>query len=131
MEKNEQLVKRLHRDDEEALNWLYDAYHQAVLANIRRLVHSQEESEDILQNVFLALWEGRHRLTVRQSLSGWLFTASYYKSLEYLRSAVRLSLSALSDDQLENVADEADAEDGFEEKMALVSEAMRVLPPRK
>lgn len=130
MDNNGLLVKRLRVDDESALQSLYQAYRQPVLANIRRLVHHEAEAEDILQNVFIALWEGRHKLTVSQSLPGWLFTASYYKSLEYLRAAVRLSLAPLTDELL-NIPIEESPDNSFDAKLALISSAIETLPRRK
>lgn len=130
MDNNQHLVKRLRMDDNTALQSLYQTYRVTVLANIRRLVHNETEAEDILQNVFLALWESRHKLTPAQSLAGWLFTASFYKSLEYLRTAVRLSLAPLTEELLNVAADES-ADNTFDARMALIQDAMDTLPNRK
>ncbi|HVU94195.1 MAG TPA: sigma-70 family RNA polymerase sigma factor [Puia sp.] len=130
MDSNGHLVSRLRTDDDTALQYLYQTYHPAVLANIRRLVHHEAEAEDILQNVFMTLWENRHKLMPAQSLPGWLFTASYYKSLEYLRTALRLSLTPLTE-QVMNIATEGPTESSFDDQLALINEAMETLPRRK
>ena len=130
MDNNGNLVTRLRTDDDTALQWLYESYRSPVLANIRRLIQRETDAEDILQNVFLALWENRHKLRPGQSLPGWLFTASYYKSLEFVRKAVRLSIAPLTED-LANLALEEPAESAFEAKMALINDAMNALPRRK
>ncbi len=53
------LVLRLQRGDYEAYERLYDMYSQQTLQRIRRLVFIKEEAEEIFQDVFLKIWEGR------------------------------------------------------------------------
>ena len=38
---------------------IYEKYHRAVYANILKTVRKPELAEDILQDVFVALWENR------------------------------------------------------------------------
>lgn len=139
---NDLWVRRLQNNDDEAFKALYRQYHQAVFANISRLVKPLPAAEDLLQEVFLALWESRHKLTPQHNVAGWLFTASLYKSSAYLRKSIRENLSPLHESL--NEAGEGEAgqrgsgeretaenEIAYEEKLTAIQAAIELLPPRK
>ena len=100
---NEELIGRLQRDEIEAFNFLYWAYHSAIYYNVLKLTRDLVIAEDIVQEVFITLWEKRHSLDASQEVSGWLFVVSYNKSVNYLKKKLKESLvqttlqSSLSD----------------------------------
>ncbi|HEX6432308.1 MAG TPA: sigma-70 family RNA polymerase sigma factor, partial [Niastella sp.] len=112
--------------------YIWQKYHQAVLANICKLISKQPEAEDILQEVFITLWQKRQTLTPNQSIAGWLFTTSYYKSLEQLKRSIRLSFDSL-DEQVASLATETPTnfEQEYAEKLTVLNAAIESLPPRK
>ncbi|HJT72818.1 MAG TPA: RNA polymerase sigma factor [Chitinophaga sp.] len=128
---NEALIKRLNNDDEEAFHACYHQYHHAVFANICRLIQQQEEAEDILQEVFLALWESRHKLTPKHSVAGWLFTTSYYKTSAYIRKSLREKIAPLQENLHEVPDEQSGIEVLFQERLSLINAAMEELPGRK
>jgi len=85
-------VIRLRRGEVAAFDALYQKYHRLVYANIFKLVKEAEATEDILQEVFIALWENRHAIEASQSVAGWLFVVSYHRSIAWLKIALRQSL---------------------------------------
>jgi RNA polymerase sigma-70 factor (ECF subfamily) len=128
---NEALVIRLNNDDDEAFHACYLQYHNAVFANICRLVQQEEEAEDILQEVFLALWESRHKLTTKHSIAGWLFTTSYYKSCTYLRKSLQQKIAPLQENLHEMPDEQVDMESLFIERLSIINAALEQLPGRK
>jgi RNA polymerase sigma factor (sigma-70 family) len=76
----------------QAFDALYGKYHRLVYSNIFKLVKEVQATEDILQEVFIALWENRLAIEAGQSVAGWLFVVSYNKSIAYLKRALRQSL---------------------------------------
>ncbi|GAB2794596.1 RNA polymerase sigma factor [Rhabdobacter roseus] len=111
---------------------LYEQYHQAVYANILKLVRQPELAEDLLQDVFLALWEHRSTLE-RERVANWLFVVSYNKSVSYLKKVRRApSLTDPQAAELENVADGVElSEEEFMARLAMIEEAVAQLPERK
>ena len=79
------LVSRLHDDDIGAFDILYHKYHHAIYRNIYKITKDKEISQDILQDVFIVLWEKRYKIKPDQSVSGWLFVISFNRSISYLR----------------------------------------------
>ena len=129
---NTLLIQQLASDDESAFAYVWQKYHQAVLANICKLIPNQPEAEDILQEVFITLWQKRKTLTSDQSVAGWLFTTSYYKSLEQLKRSLRQSVDSLDEHVAALATDtQTDFEQEYAEKITVLNAAIASLPPRK
>lgn len=90
---DKELTKRLQNDDLNAFNELYRRYHSAIYYNILKLARDLFIAEDIVQEVFIALWEKRHSLDNGQEISGWLFVVSYNKSISHLKQKLKESLA--------------------------------------
>ena len=65
-----------------AFDSIYYRYHQAVRANIFKIVRDPEMTDDILQEVFISLWDRRTTFVNYKKISGWLFVSSYNHSLK-------------------------------------------------
>jgi len=119
--------------DLERFDELYHQYNQAVFANILKLVHQHDVAEDILQEVFMALWEHRHKLD-GEKVSGWLFVTSYNKSLKYLQRQKKQAVTSLTDTTIienEYTADDAPFEEVYNMRLSMIEEAVNLLPERK
>lgn len=125
-----ELVRRLRKDDVQAFDSLYHKYRKALHSNIFQLVQDEEKSRDILQEVFISLWEKRLSLDPDNNVAGWLFMVSYNKSISYLKrekgasgvplpAGIELTLTT----EVEN--------DNTEMQSVLLKEAMGKLSPQK
>lgn len=73
---DEQLaVERVRAGDALALEAIFTAYHAELLAVATRIVGSRAVAEEVLQDVFLAIWTGRERWHVTSSLGAYLHRA--------------------------------------------------------
>lgn len=115
-----------------AFDGLYHQYHHAVYSNICKLIGQKEAAEDILQEVFLALWERRHKLDTAR-VAGWLFVTSYNKSLKYLKKKSREKAVHLSDDMLytDIAGEDVTSEDLYSLRISMIEDAVNHLPERK
>lgn len=81
------LVERIARRDETALSELYDRFAGLLLALSRRVVGDQEEAEDVVQDVFVQVWNQAGRYDpARASVSTWLSLIVRSRSIDRLRS---------------------------------------------
>jgi len=130
IEEDKHLVCKLHDDDIGAFDALYKKYHQAIYRNIYKLTKNNDASRDILQDVFVALWEKRLEVKPEQSVSGWLFVISFNRSVSYLRQS-------LKETTLLNTMPFAEAEGDIDhlrvvdEQYYLLNEAINQLSPQK
>lgn len=75
MEKGEQeLIRKLKQGDEKAFNSLFYHYHARVYNLAKKFLQYKEEAEEIVQIVFIALWENRQQIDENQSLGGYILT---------------------------------------------------------
>lgn len=111
---------------------VYHQFHQAVYANISKLVCEPHMAEDILQEVFISLWENRQTVNL-QDAGGWLFVVSYNKSMTFLKKKLRETSVILPDTEyLATISEEQPVdEELFQLRLSMVEEAIDHLPPRK
>lgn len=81
------LLRAIKRGDEEALAALYDRYRLILFGLILRILHSQPEAEDVLQDVFLQVWRRASDFDeTRGRPFTWLVTLARSRAIDRLRS---------------------------------------------
>jgi len=80
-----QLLQCLARGDEEALGELYHRYGTPIFNYLLRLIHEPKIAEDLLQEVFVAVWEGAHRFRGQAKVSTWLYRIAHHRAVDWLR----------------------------------------------
>lgn len=85
LDKLNPLIYRIQRQDKLALQILYDLSAARLLANIMRIVHHQYDAEDILQEVFIKVWQQAHKYTGTGSAWGWLCVLARHTAIDRLR----------------------------------------------
>ena len=129
---NSVLLKELQQGNLRSFNALYYKYYPTVFANICRLVKKQEDAEEILQDVFITLWDKRETLDPDGSIGGWLMVVSQNKSINYLQKKVREKLHFIGAPTDETLPD-VDIKDAFdiEAQLAHLDKAINNLPPKQ
>ncbi|MGN6419595.1 MAG: RNA polymerase sigma factor [Pseudobacter sp.] len=130
---NNEIIFALNAGNAPVFQEIYDHYSPAIFRNIFRLLPHQQEAEDLLQTVFVQLWENRSRLTGNQSVAGWLFTTSFYMTMGRIRKMARLQLRQLEENMLD-MAETDETEHNTEiylHKVRLLDKAINLLPARK
>src|ERR1041384_6430463 len=125
-----ELLRAIKRGDEGAIAALYDRYRLILFGLILRILHSQPEAEDVLQEVFLQVWrrasdfdEGRGRPFT------WLVTLARSRGIDRLRTLA--SRERVAEAGAREVTEEISdaATDAFKsEQRGLVSNALAKLP---
>jgi RNA polymerase sigma-70 factor (ECF subfamily) len=81
------LLKRIQRQDQQALALLYDRYAPVLYPLALRIVATGEEAEEILQEVFLQVWEKASIYTPdRGSVYSWIIAMCRNRAIDQLRS---------------------------------------------
>jgi len=123
------LVDALIQGDDRAFNELYERYHAVLYAFAYKLTADAMQAEDILQDIFTSLWDGKDRLQITQSVSAYLFQAVRYQFFKVVASN-RLKKELF--DRLVNVANTltlgADARVHYRDLQSVVEMFARQLP---
>lgn len=81
------LIARIVRADAQALARLYEKYQRKVYSVVLRIVKTEEDAREILQDVFLQVWQKANLFEAnRGSFSAWLVTLAHNKAINLLRS---------------------------------------------
>jgi RNA polymerase sigma-70 factor (ECF subfamily) len=80
-----ELIARVGRRDEAAIEALYGRYGGPCFGLARRILDDPQLAEDVVQQVFLALWNGSGYDPGRGSISTWLMSVTHHKAVDALR----------------------------------------------
>jgi RNA polymerase sigma-70 factor (ECF subfamily) len=128
-----ELIERISNRDQSAVGELYDRRSKLLYSLIVRIVRDRSQAEDVLQEVFLALWTRAH--TYNRSLGSpvaWLVRIARNRAIDRLRSTgarTRVEVEAIAPDMTEYVTPEDSVNAG--EIGCLVSKAMATLPSQQ
>ena len=124
------LISRLDRGDESALCQLVERYYHPLCVFSVQFTESLQESEDIVQELFVSLWE-KHLYRGVNNLKAYLFIAVRNKSLAVARS--KFGAESLDSIDLDAYAE---WEEGFSEeeiaaRRSQLKEALSRLSPNE
>jgi RNA polymerase sigma-70 factor (family 1) len=124
---DEELITRLSNNDLSAFDELYWKYQKAVFQNVYKLTHQESIAEDIVQDVFISLWEKRHSIDVSRGVAGWLFVSSYNRAVNVLKKSLRESLAIKDSGNIDISSDPIITEIQY----TILEKAIVALPPQK
>jgi RNA polymerase sigma-70 factor (ECF subfamily) len=75
------LLAGLRAGDEGAFEAAFRAYHARLCGFAYRYLRNQADAEEVVQELFLSLWQKREALTIRSSLRAYLFAATHHRVL--------------------------------------------------
>ncbi len=81
---DKEFVERLKKGEPAFFGLLFNRYYTGLVVYARHLLESDDNAEDIVHDVFMALWEKRASLSVNSSLKSYLFTSVKNRCLNYI-----------------------------------------------
>jgi RNA polymerase sigma-70 factor (ECF subfamily) len=116
----------------EALSALYDRYAATLLALARRILGGMADAEEVLQEVFLHVWNHADRYdTGRSSVSTWLILITRSRAIDRLRTrkvVERTHEAAMQENPLEHASHEGAENVFIRERRERVRREMVKLP---
>ncbi|MPM30671.1 ECF RNA polymerase sigma-E factor [bioreactor metagenome] len=73
-------------DSQIALRSIYMAYYHQIMRYISYYVKSEADVQELVSDVFLAVWENRKELPTINNFNSYIYKISKYKALNWLRS---------------------------------------------
>jgi RNA polymerase sigma-70 factor (ECF subfamily) len=94
------------RSDPRAFVYLYDHYFPRIHGYVRYRVHSQQDAEDLVADVFFKAIRGLERFRWRKgsSFAAWLFRIAHNLIVDYHRQHEGVALSLDADDDVPELA---------------------------
>jgi RNA polymerase sigma-70 factor (ECF subfamily) len=136
VEKDKEILNRLGKDDQLALRELFEQYNKPLFYYACKFVNA-DEAHDIIQDVFVYLWQQRSMLVVSSSLNGYLSGMVRNSCLKHLRNVASKTVDMdderhLKLEELKHFQQDPDAINSLIEKEleGKLQEALEKLPPR-
>ena len=80
------LMTGIQGGDPDALSKLYDRYNGIVKALILRIIHNDTEADDLLQEVFMEIWNQAKNFSAQKGKPlGWMVTLTRRRAIDALR----------------------------------------------
>lgn len=106
----------------------YRKYQPSLVAYALYLIKSKEDSIEIVNDVFVAIWNKKDNLQIGDGLKAYLYTSTKNRCFNFLKKK-RIEFSDLQD--LDVASDQqADAKLQQQEEVASVQAVLEMLPPR-
>lgn len=81
---------------EEGFKLLMQKYQQRLYGQIRRMTLNHDDTDDVLQNVFIKVWNHLGQFREQAQLSTWLYRIAMNESLTFLNQKKRRGAEALA-----------------------------------
>src|ERR1700748_1790326 len=82
---------------EKAFTAIIKKYQEKLYWHVRRMVVEHEDANDVLQNVFIRVWNGLNNFREDSQLYTWLYRIATNECLTYLEQQKKKSSVSLSD----------------------------------
>jgi len=82
------MISGLCNGSKKAFEEIFYRYHQRIYNFCLRLLSSHDDAEEIVQNVFVALWEQKSQIDVSKPVLSYLFSIARYMVYSELRKLV-------------------------------------------
>ncbi|MGJ1211157.1 RNA polymerase sigma-70 factor [Sphingobacterium multivorum] len=79
------ILQRLQQGDRQVFDLIFKSYWDPLLIYLSKLVKDQTDAEDLLQNIFVNLWNKTQSSEI-QDIHGWLYGAARKSALFYHRT---------------------------------------------
>ena len=114
------LLERVAGHDRDALTRLYEQYHERLFKFVFRLTQSHAQTEEVVNDIMLAVWRGAGNYRGDSKPSTWIFGIAYRQALKRLsrkriRIAPRMDVEQIPDDSVRTIEQEDWVRRGLDE----------------
>jgi len=126
------IIKRFKEGDAEAFDAIYRIYSKKMFHFALGLIKDQDISRDLIQEVFVNIWEKRDQVNPELNFDNYVFTITYNSIRKFFR---KKSIETKVVDHLVNnspkVMDSTDGTLIYNELLELANRAIETLPPKR
>jgi RNA polymerase sigma-70 factor (ECF subfamily) len=80
------VFNRMVEGDKEAFRFFFEKYYSDLCNLVNLYLHDPVMTEEIVQDIFIYLWEKKENIKIESSLKSYLLKASKNRSLNYIRN---------------------------------------------
>lgn len=125
----ETILDQLKQDDGQAFETLYRHYWERLFNQAYRRLRNEDDTKELIQDLFTELWQKRHTLTIHTSLGAYLQSALKFKVLNHVKSTIvrEKYATSIKKDQF-TARSQVEEEVNYAELHTALNEALQRLP---
>ncbi|MNK52202.1 ECF RNA polymerase sigma factor SigW [compost metagenome] len=109
-----ELILLINQEEEQAFTEIYNRYWEKMASYAVRLTKSEEEAADIVQEIFVSIWNRRTTLAIKSTLGAYLIRSTRNLCLRYIERNIH------TDNFLDKITEQAvDSSLNIEESISL------------
>ena len=85
-DKDDLIVAGVNQKDKGIWRDFYDRYYAALCSYVEKILFLTDAVEDLVQEVFISVWEGKRTFSDSRELTNYLYRACYNNALLYIRN---------------------------------------------
>ena len=127
---DQQILEHLAKSDARAFDFIYQKYFQKLYGAAYKRLQNRELTEEVVQELFISLWERRAELTISGTLDGYLFSSIKYLTIAQFKKNnlfEQYSSTIIPEESDLNFTEEMVA---FDELNEAYQKALQTLPER-
>ena len=115
--------------DQRAFEMLYRHFYPGLLSYANSFVKNESAAEELVEDVFIKLWENRNIVPTINNLSHYLYVAAKHKCINYLKSKKNIPSVEIGDDAAFTFAT-PESRLVCDENLKVILDAINSLPPQ-
>jgi RNA polymerase sigma-70 factor (family 1) len=129
---DDDLLRLMAGNDQAAFTSLYRSYWEPLFVTTVKVIGSKEDAADIVQEVFISLWNRRQDLSLTSSLTAYLHASVKYKAINYIEKNItrRNYLQTLTNMEAAPSPPSAEVLLHIKEIQELIQTVIRNMPPK-
>lgn len=128
---DQELIQAYEENPTVGFQKIVKTYQERVYWQIRRLTKNHQDTEDVMQNVFIKAWKGLPNFRKESNLYTWLYRIAYNETHTFLSKANRRRTTDLDPPLFENQLQTDGKDISGEEIEAALQTALEKLPEKQ
>lgn len=127
---DQQLVQSLQKGNVAAFDSLFEVYSPKLYGFAFKYFRNEADAEELVQEVFVKVWENRHMLKTEHSFKSYLFTIALNQIRKYFNKKA-VALRYLESLQHEPEFSDQPLEEDYESVLQKLNSIIEQMPPRR
>lgn len=130
---NSELLRLLKEGNMVAFDTIYGQFSHKLFSFVFKILKNEAEADDIVQEVFVKIWESREKLGDYKLLNSYIFTIAYNNSIDLIRKRINNNkyLEHLKNSSVIQITPATISEIEFNELNTQVEKLIAKLPERQ
>ncbi|WP_439184171.1 RNA polymerase sigma factor [Carboxylicivirga taeanensis] len=129
MNQEDKILHLLKNGNKLGLELLFRQFYKPLVVYASKFVRTEQEAEDLVQEVFISFWEGDKFSSVQKYMRAYLYHSVKNKCLNYQKANGKIALCGI-EDYANTLFESFPDDETFAEKVAAIKIEIEALPQR-